>query len=210
EGMALFGINTANSLGVPIPAIRNIAKQTGKHHPLAIELWKTGIHEARILASIIDNPEKVTEIQMENWVKEFNSWDLCDQVCSNLFDKTKFAYKKAVEWSFRKEEFVKRAGFAIMAALAVQDKKAADVELEKFLPVIKRESTDERNYVKKAVNWALRNIGKRNKNLNKKAIQTAEDIKKISSPAARWIAADALKELKNEKTQNRIAKKTKK
>lgn len=208
EGMARFGINTEKAYGISIYKLRELAKETGNDHALAQGLWKTGIHEARILASIIDQPEKVTEGQMERWVREFDSWDLCDQACSNLFDKTQYAYKKAAEWSSRNEEFVKRAGFALMAALAVQDKKALDGDLERFLPYIRKHAVDERNYVKKAVNWALRNIGKRNKNLNRKSIKTAVEIKNMPSSSARWIAADALRELKGEKVRKRL--KTKK
>jgi 3-methyladenine DNA glycosylase AlkD len=203
-GMARFGINPDNTYGVSIPNLRKIAKQGGKDHLLAQRLWSSGIHEARILAGMIDVPEVVTEKQMEQWVKEFDSWDVCDQVCMNLFEDTPFAYKKAVAWSKRKEEFIKRAGFVMMARLAVSDKKADDKQFEKFRPVIKRESKDERNFVKKAVNWALRQIGKRNNRLNKKAIETAKEIAKIDSKTARWVAADALRELKSEAVQRRL------
>jgi 3-methyladenine DNA glycosylase AlkD len=141
---------------------------------------------------------------MEGWVKNFDSWDVCDLCCGDLFDRTKFAHQKAVEWSGREEEFVKRAGFTLMAALAVHDKKASDADFLKFLPIIKRESTDERNFAKKAVNWALRNMGKRNLDLNKMAIKTAEEIQKIDSKSARWIAADALRELTGEAVQKKL------
>lgn len=195
EGMARFGINPKYALGVRIPILRNLAKKIGKDDKLAQDLWKTKIHEARILASMIDEPGKVTQRQMEQWVKEFNSWDICDQVCSNLFDKTNFAYEKAIEWSKRKEEFVKRAGFVLVACLAVHDKKSNDKKFIDFFPVIKRESTDERNFVKKAINWALRQIGKRNVRLKNEAIKIAKEIQKINSKSARWIASDALREL---------------
>ncbi|MDE3089427.1 MAG: DNA alkylation repair protein [Chloroflexota bacterium] len=195
-GMARFGINPRNTLGVSIPTLRRIAKQAGKDHRLARELWQSGIHEARILAAMVDVPEQVTDAQMERWVKDFDSWDVCDQVCSNLFDQTAFAHRKAVEWSRREEEFVKRAGFVLMAALAVHDKAASDAAFLKFLPIIQRAATDERNFVMKAVNWALRQIGKRNAALNRAAIATAREIQQIDSRAARWIAADALRELK--------------
>jgi len=206
KGMARFGINPENTYGVSIPNLRKIARETGEDHALAQQLWASGIHEARMLASFIDQPETVTEAQMESWVKDFDSWDVCDQCCSNLFDKTKFAHGKAAEWSKREEEFVKRAGFTLMAALAVHDKKAADEDFLKFLPIIKRESTDGRNYVKKAVNWALRQIGKRNHNLNKMAIKTAEEIQRIDSKSARWIAADAIRELTSEAVQKKLTK----
>ena len=162
-GMAAFGINTRTALGVSVTYLREIAKKRRLHndHRLALALWKSNIHEARILASIVDDADEVDEEQMEEWVRGFDSWDVCDQVCSNLFDKTDCAHKKAIEWSFRKEEYVKRAGFALMAALAVHDKAAKDSDFLRFLPAIKRESTDERNFVRKAVNWTLRQIGKR-------------------------------------------------
>ncbi|MDD5112196.1 MAG: DNA alkylation repair protein [Candidatus Altiarchaeota archaeon] len=204
EGMTRYGINPKNTLGVQIPILRQTAREAGKNHMLAQQLWNTGIHEARILAGMVDEPEKVTERQMERWVIEIDSWDICDQLCSNLLDKTKYARKKAIEWSSRKEEFVKRAGFTMMACLSVHDKKRIDDEFEPFLNAIKKEADDERNYVKKAVNWALRQIGKRNKKLNKKAIQTAMKIQKLPSKSARWIAADAIRELKNEKVRKRI------
>jgi len=210
EGMARFGINPEGTLGISIYDLRPMAKRIGKDHELAAQLWSTGIHEARLLAGFIDDPEKVTGRQMETWAADFDSWDVVDQVCSSLFDQTKFAYPKAVEWSEREEEFVKRPGFVLMAALSVHDKGASDKEFEKFLPIIKREATDERNFVKKAVNWALRQIGKRNLALNKKAIKAAEEISKIDSRGARWIAADALRELKSDKVQNRLVERAKK
>ncbi len=194
-GMARFGINPKNAYGVPIPVLRQIAKETGKNRLLAQRLWSSGVHEARILASMIDSPEDVTGGQMESWTKEFDSWDVCDQCCSNLFDKTGFAVQKAVEWSKRDEEFVKRAGFVLMATMAVHDKNAKDETFLKFLPIIKKGAVDERNFVKKAVNRALRQIGKRNPNLNKYAIKAARDIKNMDSKSAKWIASDAIREL---------------
>lgn len=195
-GMAKFGINPKNTLGVNVPVLRKLAKEIGKNHSLALELWDSGIHEARILAGFIGEIDKTNEKQMENWVKDFDSWDVCDQVCGNLFDKTPFAYEKAAEWINDKKEFVKRAGFVLMACLAVHDKKAGDDKFIKFFPMIIKGSTDERNFVKKAVNWALRQIGKRNSRLNKEAIETAKKIQSIPSKSAKWITADALKEFK--------------
>jgi len=195
-GMARFGIDTKYALGVKIPVLRALAKKIGKNHKLAQNLWKTKIHEARILASMIDEPEKVTESQMEQWVKCFNSWDICDQTCMNLFDKTKYAWGKTAEWPKRKEEFVKRAGFALMASLAFHNKKTGDSEFIKFFPIIKKYSDDDRNFVKKSVNWALRQTGKRNKNLKKYALKTAEEILKNRHKSAQWIAKDAIRELK--------------
>src|SRR3990172_1499116 len=203
-GMARFGINPNNTYGVSIPTLRKMAKESGKDQSLAQELWASRIHEARILAGFVDDPKLVTAEQMENWVKDFDSWDICDQVCSNLFDRTPFAHKKAIEWSNREEEFVKRAGFVLMAALSVHDKKAQDDEFLIFLPIIKREATDERNYVKKAANWALRQIGKRNSTLNKKAMETAKEIQKLGSKSARWIASDAVRELTSKSVQENL------
>ena len=205
-GMARFGINPNNTYGVSIPTLRKMAKESGKDHSLAQELWASRIHEARILAGFVDDPKLVTAEQMENWVKDFDSWDICDQVCSSLFDKTSFAHKKAVEWSSREEEFVKRAGFVLMAALSVHDKRAVDDEFLIFLPIIKREAADEKNYVKKAVNWALRQIGKRNSTLNKKSIETAKEIQKLGSKSARWIASDAVRELTSKSVQENLLK----
>ncbi|MBU1122764.1 MAG: DNA alkylation repair protein [Candidatus Omnitrophota bacterium] len=204
EAMSRYGIKTEHALGISIPNIRGIAKEIGKNHDVALCLWQTKIHEARILASMIDDYRSVTEEQMELWVKAFNSWDLCDQCCGNLFDKTRFAHLKTMEWSVRKEEFVKRAGFVLMATLSVHDKKSKDEVFVKYFPIIKRECGDERNFVKKSVNWALRQIGKRNLNLNKKAINTAKEIQKEDSKAARWIAQDALRELQSDPIQQRL------
>ena len=195
KGMARFGINPRNTYGVSIHVLRKMAKDLGKSHKLALELWTSGIHEARILASMIDEPNRVTNNQMQEWVKDFDSWDVCDQCCSNLFDKTKEAYQMAYEWSSRREEFIKRAGFALMAALAVHDQEAPNAKFLKFLKAVSREAADERNFVKKAVNWSLRQIGKRNLELNRAAIVTAKSIQKNDSKAARWIASDALREL---------------
>ena len=207
KGMARFGIVSKNTLGISIYILRDIAKGIGKDHLLAQQLWSSGIFEAKILASMVDEPEKVTEKQMEIWVKDFDSWGVCDQVCDNLFEFTKFNYKKIAEWTSRKEEFVKRAGFTIIACLAVHDKEAKNEKFIKLLATIKREAKDERNYVRKAVNWALRNIGKRNLHLNKEAIKTAIEIQKIDSKSARWIAADALRELKSVPVQKRLKNK---
>lgn len=203
-GMARFGINPENTYGISIPDLRKMAKEIGRDHPLAQELWSSGIHEARILAGMIDDPKMVTEEQMESWVKDFDSWDVCDQCCMNLFEETKSAYQKCVEWSSREEEFVKRAGFVLMARLAVSDKSAKDEMFLKFLPVIEREAIDNRNFVKKAVNWALRQIGKRNIQLNKMAIRTAKKIQGMDSKSAKWIASDAIQELTSKEVQERL------
>lgn len=203
-GMARFGINSSKAYGVRMPELTRIARQTGKNHHLAEKLWRHGYTETRILACLIDDPKQVTDEQMERWALDFNSWDVCDQCCMKLFRKTSFAYQKIHQWSMRDEEFVKRAAFTLIATLGVHDKKVDDTIFEQFFPIIIRESTDDRKYVKKAVNWALRQIGKRNLSLNEKAIQTAEEINCIDSKSAKWIAKDALRELKSKKIQERL------
>jgi 3-methyladenine DNA glycosylase AlkD len=187
-----------NAYGIMVKDLRKIAQKIGIDHTLALKLYDSDIHEAKKLASIIDEPARVTESQMEKWLKQFDSWDICDICCSSLFVKTPFAYKKVFEWCKRENEYEKRAAFTLMAHLVFHDKSSNDKKFEKFFPIIKQESTDERNFVKKAVNWALRQIGKRNSNLNKKAIATAKEIKKINSKSAQWIANNALNELTRE------------
>lgn len=204
EGMSRYGMAAEGRLGVSVPDMRKVAKENGKDHRLALALWKTGIPEARIVAAMIAEPEKLTEEQMEDWVKDINSWDVCDQVCMNLFEKTPLAWKKIREWAERDEEFVKRAAFALIACLAWHDKKAGDKQFMELIPVIQRGATDERNFVKKAVSWALRNIGKRNPNLNMVAINAARDIQHMDSKAARWIASTAIRELESEAVQRRL------
>lgn len=204
EGMARFGINTSNTLGISVATLRAVAKETGKSHDLALRLWDSKIHEARTLASLVDEPKKVTQEQMEAWVREFDSWDVCDNTCGNLFDKTAWAFEKAEEWTRRDREFERRAGFALMAWLAVHDKKAADARFLRFLPLIEAAAPDDRNFVRKAVSWALRQVGKRNVTLNRQAIAAVQRIQTQDSRAARWIAADALKELAGDKVQSKI------
>jgi 3-methyladenine DNA glycosylase AlkD len=204
EGAARFGICVSNILGVSAPDLRRLAREVGRDHVLAGRLWMTGIHDARVLAALIDDPARVTRRQMEDWARDFNSWAVCDAACGCLFDKTPYAWDKAIEWTGREPEYVKRAGFVLMAALAVHDKKAPDARFEAFLPFLLQHANDERNFVKKAVNWALRQIGKRNTHLNKLAIQTAQDIRRTGSRAARWIAADALRELTSPRVRTRL------
>jgi 3-methyladenine DNA glycosylase AlkD len=206
EGMARFGMTPEHRLGVQIPVLRQMAKELGKDHQLALDLWKTGIPEARILAGMVDDPQKVTEKQLEDWVKDFNSWDVCDQVCMNLFEKIPLARQKIFQWSRREEEFVKRTAFALIACLAWHDKKAEDEIFIGFFPVIKSGAIDERNFVKKAVNWALRNIGKRNVHLDREAIKVAKEIREMDSKAAHWIASDAIRELESPAVQKRLKK----
>jgi 3-methyladenine DNA glycosylase AlkD len=203
-GMARFGINTDRALGISVTALRRMAGELGRDHRLAAGLWRSGIHEARILAALVDEPEKVTEAQMERWARAFDSWDLCDQVCANLFDRTPFAHAKVLAWSERPEEFVKRAGFALMAALAVHDRGADDDAFRAFLPAIEREATDGRNFVRKAVNWALRQIGKRNRELHREAVRVARRLAASEDGAARWVGRDAVRELKSERTRARL------
>ena len=215
DGMERFGIHPKDEkLGVSMPDVRNMGKEIKRFfvatqndrglHKLASELWLSKVHEARILSSIIDLPEMVSEKQADKWVKDFDSWDLCDQVCMNLFGSLPFAFKKAKQWTSSKQEFVRRAGFALMASLAVHNKKAIDSQFAEFFPLVVKHSTDERNFVRKAVNWALRQIGKRNLNLNKRAIKVATQIQAMDNKTAKWIANDALRELKSEAVQKRL------
>jgi 3-methyladenine DNA glycosylase AlkD len=203
-GMARFGSRPKNAYGITIPTLRKMAKPLGKNHRIARQLWQSGIHEARILATMVEDPERVTEKQVEKWVRDFDSWDIVDQCCTNLLTRTRWAHPKALEWSGRKEEYVKRAGFVLMAVLAVHDKKTSDREFLQFFPLIQREAKDERNFVKKAVNWALRQVGKRSLLLHEKAVQAARKIHEVDSRSARWIAADALRELNSEKIRKRL------
>jgi 3-methyladenine DNA glycosylase AlkD len=204
EGMAKYGMTVERRLGVSVPDMRKLAKEIGKDHKLALELWKTGIAEARMVAAMVDEPDKLTEEQMEDWVKDIDSWDVCDQVCMDLFEKNPLAWKKIIDWSEREQEFIKRAAFSLIACLAWHDRKAGDEKFIELFPVIIRGATDERNFVKKAVNWALRNIGKRNLNLNKAAVITAKEIQQLDSKAARWVSSDAIRELESEAIQIRL------
>jgi 3-methyladenine DNA glycosylase AlkD len=204
KGMAKYGMTVEKRLGVSVPDMRKLAKELGRDHKLALDLWRTGIAEARIVAGMVGDPAKLTDEQMEEWVKGIDSWDVCDQVCMNLFEKNQLAWQKIIDWSEREEEFVKRTAFSLIACLAWHDKKASDEKFIELLPVIRRAATDERNFVKKAVNWALRNIGKRNLNLNEAAINTAKEIQRLDSKAARWIAADAIRELESEAIQSKL------
>ena len=204
KGMARFGMTVDKRLGISMPDLRAMGKEIGKDHELALELWKTGIAEARMVAALIDDPKKLTEAQMEDWVKDFDSWDVCDQVCMNLFEKVPLAWQKIIDWSERDEEFVKRTAFSLMACLAWHDKKAKDERFIELLPVIIKNADDDRNFVRKAVNWSLRNIGKRNLELNKAAIDSAKEIQRIDTKTARWIAADAIRELESAAVQRRL------
>jgi 3-methyladenine DNA glycosylase AlkD len=216
-GMARYGINVENAFGVSVYELRRVAKRLGTDHDLALALWATGNHEARLLACFVDDAGSVTEEQMETWASGFDSWDVCDQATTSLFDLTKHAWAKASEWAKRDEEWIKRGGFTLMAGLAVHDKTATDRMFLKLLPLIERGAFDDRNFVKKAVNWALRNIGKRNLVLHAAATACAERVRVAASKAAggerggdpsaraaRWVATDALRDLGSEKTMARL------
>jgi 3-methyladenine DNA glycosylase AlkD len=202
--MKHFGITGVKGFGVSAPKLHRLAREIGHDHALAEELWQTGIHDAHHLAALVDEPGRVTEQQMERWARDFHSWDVVDTCCRYLFLYTPFAWKKAFEWSRREEEFVKRAAFSQMAYLAQHDRQAADARFIRFLPAIRREAVDERNFVRKAVNWALRQIGKRNLALNRRAIAAGKQISALDSRAARWIATDALRELQSLAVQRRL------
>jgi 3-methyladenine DNA glycosylase AlkD len=215
--MARYGINVENAFGVPIPELRRVAKRLGPDHELALALWETGNHEARLLACFVDDPKAVTEGQIEAWSIDFDSWDLCDQATTSLFDRTNYAWPKAAEWALRDEQWVKRGGFALMAGLAAHDKAAPDDAFRMLFRLIERGAFDERNFVKKAVNWALRNIGKRNRTLNAEASACADRIRTTANiraggerggdpgvRSARWVAADALRELTSRGVRSRI------
>jgi 3-methyladenine DNA glycosylase AlkD len=217
-GMARYGINVANAFGVSVYELRKLARRLGTSHELALALWATGNHEARLLACFVDDPAAVNEKQMEAWAGDFDSWDICDQATTSLFDLTTHAWAKAREWAKRDEEWVRRGGFALMAGLASHDKAASDQAFIKLLPLIERGASDDRNFVKKAVNWALRNIGKRNLALNAAAIACAEKMRSAANRraggerggdaaarSARWVAADALRELGSDKVQTRLS-----
>jgi 3-methyladenine DNA glycosylase AlkD len=203
-GAARFGIRAPDILGVSAPDLRRLAKEIGKDHALAGKLWTTGIHDARLLAALVDNPAQVTPRQMERWAAGFNSWAVCDAACGCLFDQTPYAWDKAVEWAGREPEYVKRAGFVLVASLAVHDKEAPDARFEAFFPYLIAHATDERNFVKKAVNWALRQIGKRNRRLNRLTVRVAGQIRNIGCRPARWIASDALRELTSDQVRGRL------
>jgi 3-methyladenine DNA glycosylase AlkD len=218
-GMARYGIKVDDAFGVSIYELRKIAKRLGRNHELALALWKSGKHEGRLLACFVDDPVRVTAAQMNAWARDFDSWDICDQATTSLFDQSEHAWKKAVEWAGKKPEWIRRGGFSLMAGLAVHDRQADDRKFQALFPVIEAAAFDDRNFVKKAVNWALRNIGKRNRALNLAAIACAEKIREAANlraggeragdpqtRAARWVAADALRELTSAKRQAGLRK----
>ncbi len=204
QGMARYGILTDRAFGVKMGDVKALVKVHKGDHPLALELWATGWREARLLAAYIADPAQMTPELMEAWARSFDSWDVCDTTCGQLFAHTPHAYDKALDWSLTTRLFTKRAGFAIMAALALKASKLEDEEYEWFFNRILGAGVDDRDLVKKAVNWALRQIGKRNAALNARAIEVAEELLATHHAAARWIATDALKELRSEKVQERL------
>jgi 3-methyladenine DNA glycosylase AlkD len=206
--MAYFGVRVPKARGITAPVLHALSRRIGRNHQLAEQLWASGIHEAKILATLIGEPEKVTSALMDRWARDFNGWDVVDSCCRYLFVFATPAWSKIEEWSRREKEYVKRAAFSLMAYLSYLDKESSDARFARLFRTIERESDDERNFVRKAVNWALRQIGKRNLRLNREAIQVAERIRLRGSRAARWIAADALRELKSEAVQKRLRQKS--
>jgi 3-methyladenine DNA glycosylase AlkD len=205
EGMARFGITAPKAFGVSMATMRPLVKRLGRNHDLAEALWQTGWHEARILASFIDEPARVTPAQMDRWARDFNNWAVCDSVCLHLFNRTPHAWKKVAQWSRRKPEFIKRAAFALIAGLTVHDRTAADGRFVGLLPIIERGAADDRNYVKKAVSWALRQVGKRNIVLNGAAVMVARRLAGDAVASRRWVGKDALRELSSAAIQKRLA-----
>jgi len=206
--MGYFGVQVPLAHGISTPVLHKFAREIGKDHRLAKRLWVSGIHEAKILATLVGETDHVTDFEMDRWARAFDSWDVVDATCCYLYAHTKFAWKKVEAWSKHQELFIKRAGFSLIAYLSYKDAKAPDAKFVKFLRVIERESDDDRHFVKKAVNWALRSIGKRNSRLNHEAILLAEKLRKRDSRSARWIAADALRELRSDAVQRRLQRKS--
>ena len=208
DGMARYAIVAKKVFGVSMTSMKSLAKELGRDHALSQALWKTGWYEARMLASLVGDPARVTPAQMETWAKGFDNWAVCDTATFALWDRSPHAWPKVRQWSKRKEEFVKRASFAMLASLTVHDKKAPDENYLEGLKLIEREAHDERNFVKKAVNWALRSIGKRNPALNKEAIAVARRLAEREDSASRWVGKDALRELTSPGVQRRLSKRT--
>jgi 3-methyladenine DNA glycosylase AlkD len=206
DGMARYAIPSDKAFGVSVSNIQVLGKQLGRDHELAAALWKTGWYEARMLASYVDDPERVTPAQMDQWCRDFDSWGICDTVCFVLFDRTPHAWRKVEQWANRREEFVKRAAFALLWGLTVHDKTAGDEMFTRALQLVERAAKDERHFVKKAVNMALRSIGKRNAALNAVAVATAQRLAGSQNDAARWVGKDALRELTSAKVTSRFAR----
>jgi 3-methyladenine DNA glycosylase AlkD len=205
DGMARYAIPSTGALGVSVADIRVLAKRLGRNHELALALWDTGVYEARMLTAFVDEPARVTPAQMDRWCRDFDSWGICDTLCFHLFDKTPHAWAKVGKWADRDEEFVKRAAFALLASLALHDRQTPDGPFHESLPLIEREAPDERNFVRKAVSWALRGIGKRNPALHAAAVNAARRMAASPEPAARWVGKDALRDLASPATARRLA-----
>ena len=205
EQMAGFGIPPGNAFGVPMAAMQQLAKRLGQDHTLAAALWATGQYEARIVAAYVDEPARVTPGQMDRWCRDFDNWGICDTVCFVLFDHTPHAFAKVALWSRRREEFVKRAAFALLASLALHDKMAGDKPFVACLPLIERAAADERNFVKKGVSWALRSVGRRSPSLNEEAVAVARRLAASPEAAPRWIGKGALRELTSAAVKKRLA-----
>ena len=200
-----YGVHTDKAFGVPIAALKAVAKRLGRNHELAAALWDTGWYEARIVASFVDDPAHVTSPQMDRWCRDFDNWGICDTVCFHLFDRTPHAFRKVDEWSKGRDEFVKRAAFALLACLALHDTGADDEAFARRLPLVERAASDERNFVKKSVSWALRAIGRRNRALNAAAVAVAERLSVAPEPAARWVGKDVLREITRPAVTRRLA-----
>ena len=205
EGMARYGIKATKVFGVSVNAIQKLAKELGPSHELAAALWETGWYEARLLAAFVDEPARVTAPQMDRWVRDFENWADCDTVCFKLFDRTPHAFRKVEQWADRREEFVKRAAFALLASLALHDRTSGDEPFLKGLRLIERAAGDDRNFVKKGVNWALRAIGGRSADLNTAAVAVARRLADSPAPAPRWVGKDALRALTGPATLRRLA-----
>jgi 3-methyladenine DNA glycosylase AlkD len=206
DGMARYAIVAPKVFGVSMAVIQRLAKDVGQDHALALALWKTGWYEARLMAAYVDEPARVTPAQMDRWARDFDNWAVCDTLCFQLFDRTPHAWKKIDEWSRRREEFVKRAAFALLASVALHHKQAPDAPFVRSLGLIQRAATDERNFVKKAVSWALRSLGHRNARLHAAAIETANRLVASTDQTARWIGRDALRDLQRPMVLARVAK----
>ena len=210
EGMARYGLVARHVFGVSVGDLQKYAKTLGRDHDLALGLWDTGWYEARLLAAFVDEPAKVTAGQMDRWARDFENWGDCDTVCLHLFDKTPLAWRKVPTWCGRKPEFQRRAGFALLAALALHDKASSDAPFRKSFTLIRKAATDDRNFVKKAVNWALRSIGNRSVAMYDAAVDLAEEFAASEDPTTRWIGKDALRDLKRPLVRKRVAAREKK
>ncbi|HRW55149.1 MAG TPA: DNA alkylation repair protein [Phycisphaerae bacterium] len=209
DGMSRFGIPSDNALGVPVGQIQKLGKKIGRDHTLAVELWKTGVYEARLLCAFIDEPERVTAAQMDAWARDFDNWAVCDTLCFHLFDRTPLAFGKIRQWAKRKDEFVKRAAFALLASIGVHDKTTGDAPFAKCLPLIEKGAYDDRNFVRKGVSWALRVVGRRSASLHAAALGLATKLAASDDKAARWVGKDAYRELSSAKVRALVAKKGK-